>query len=107
MQEFLQTPKKNSGSGLLQTNEKSNEFVDKLKEKIIQITKQHEKELIEKRQQIEFYATKMDKVEFLENEIESYQVRLESTRAAVEQFEDISKKYSELKVQLMEKNEAV
>ena len=50
------------------------------------MTKEHEKELIEKKQQIEFYAAKMDKVEFLENEIESYQVRLESTKAAMDQF---------------------
>ena len=59
------------------------------------------------KQQIQFYVGKMERLDFLENQIDGYNVRFEASRDALEQYEEMSKKYAEIKLSLMEKNETI
>ena len=71
------------------------------------MAKQHEQQTIAYKSQIDFFSCKMEKMNWIENELEMYKMKVEENKEAIEQYDELSKKIAEMKRTLIEKSETI
>lgn len=71
------------------------------------MNKQFEHQLINCKQQIDYLGQRSQLVSQLENELQIYKLKVQENSQSIEQFNDLSKKYAEMKFSIMEKEDNI